>query len=372
MASALQKDYPWTLQPLIAGAPMRLIALSDLAFAISSAGGLGFMGIGSDASCLHPELRRLTDTLIPTDRRLQSHLSAAGTLPIGLGVLVWAGAALLTSLLAAFEPAGPFPPPAAIWLFAPAGGAQELAEWTGAIRAATAGRTKVWIQVGTTAEAVAAVELCAPDVLVVQGSDAGGHGLLASASLLTLLPEVQAAVSAAVRRSSSFPGQEPAYIAAGGLSTPATAAAALALGAPGLVLGTRFLASREAVVPPGYQAAVLAAKDGGVSTARGRLYDQLRGTTAWPARYGGRGVLNRSWWDAHGGMGLGENKRLYDLAATAEEGEGTGDGWGSQGRLTAYAGTGVGLITGVKGAGEIVAEIREGAVNVLKRAAAKL
>jgi len=145
-------------------------------------------------------------------------------------------------------------------------------------------------------------------------------------------------------------------------------AAALTLGAAGVTMGTRYLASPEANLAPGYQAAVLRASDGGVTTERGKLYDSLRGTTDWPARYGGRGVLNASWWDAGRGMGFEENKRLYE-ASLAEGGDA---GWGEGGRLTTYAGSGVGLVREVKGAGAITAEVREDARRILRRAAGRL
>lgn len=44
----LQSDYPWTTSPLIVGAPMRLIAKSALVLAISRAGGIGFLGAGTE------------------------------------------------------------------------------------------------------------------------------------------------------------------------------------------------------------------------------------------------------------------------------------------------------------------------------------
>lgn len=45
----LQSDYPWTATPLIASAPMRLISTAALALEVSRAGGLGFLGVGTDS-----------------------------------------------------------------------------------------------------------------------------------------------------------------------------------------------------------------------------------------------------------------------------------------------------------------------------------
>jgi nitronate monooxygenase len=78
-------------------------------------------------------------------------------------------------------------------------------------------------------------------------------------------------------------------------------------------------------------------------------------------------VLNDTFHDAVEGMDMEENRRLY------EESVGKGDeGWGKKGkgaRMTTYAGTGVGLIKGVMGAGEVVREVQGKARRVLERGA---
>ncbi|KAJ8608071.1 hypothetical protein MRB53_039906 [Persea americana] len=74
-------------------------------------------------------------------------------------------------------------------------------------------------------------------------------------------------------------------------------------------MGTRFLATPQAQVAEGYRKEVVRAGDGGQTTVRSSVYDSLRGTTEWPLRYGGRGVTNRSWDDAHSRHGRqGEQK----------------------------------------------------------------
>nr|OQO19313.1 hypothetical protein B0A51_11619 [Rachicladosporium sp. CCFEE 5018] len=343
--STVTTDYPWTSQPLIAVAPMRLICLSKLASEVSNAGGLGFIGIGSDASTLEAELTQATSELTVK--------SSDDTLPVGVGFLLWAGEPLLQAslpLLAKFKPA-------AVWLFAPSQPGQ-LAHWTTETRKATGGKSKIWIQIGTVAAALDTVANCQPDVLVVQGSDAGGHGLEECAGLISLLPEVDDAVTA-LCQSKSLP--KPTLIAAGGLSDGRGVAASTLLGASGAVLGTRYLACPEANLTRGYQNAVLAASDGGVKTARGKLYDRLRGTNDWPAEYGGRGILNKTWHDHKAGLSEEENQRLYDEAMQRGD-----EGWGDAGRLTTYAGAGVGLVKRIQPAGEITREVREEARKVLK------
>ncbi|TKA26336.1 hypothetical protein B0A50_05115 [Salinomyces thailandicus] len=351
----LKQDYPWTHSPLVAAAPMRLIALSQLASEVSKAGGLGFVGAGNDVSTLESELEAV--------RKMQkdsSILSAVeDVLPVGVGFLLWAGEKLLQQSLPLLERYKP----AAVWLFAP-NHSEQLAQWTKETRRVTQGKSKIWIQIGTVADAVEATKLCQPEVLVVQGSDAGGHGLEKCAGLVTLLPEVEDAISALATEQGS---RRPVLIAAGGIMDGRGTAAAITLGASGVVLGTRYLAAPEANIARGYRDAVLGAADGGVTTARGKVYDTLRGTTDWPQAIGGRSVLNASWYDHGRGMSLEENKRLYNDAL--QKGD---EGWGETGRLTTYAGTGVGLVKEIKSAAAITEEVRDGATHVLKRASSKV
>jgi nitronate monooxygenase len=200
-------------------------------------------------------------------------------------------------------------------------------------------------------------------VLVVQSHDAGGHGLHYAAGLIPLFPEINDAISDLCSKENM---RKPVLVAAGGILESRTAAAALSLGASGLVMGTRYLASPEANIMQGYRDDVLASSDGGQQTDRTKLYDQLRGTTDWPDEYGGRSVLNHSYYDHADGLSLEENKRRYEEALK------NGDaGWGEKGRLTTYAGTGVGLTRKVQGAAEITEEVRDGAKNVLAAAAAR-
>ncbi|KAL9095602.1 MAG: hypothetical protein Q9165_002034 [Trypethelium subeluteriae] len=370
----LQNDYPWTKAPILAGAPMRLISLASLTVEVSRAGGIGFLGAGSD-------LTTLASTLNTARSLLTSHPirnTPPNILPLGVGVLNWG--ADLSLWLSQLSPPNPStPPPAALWLFAPHSAA-DLVPWVRETRLRTHGATKIWIQIGSVAEARDVTRLCRPDVLVVQGVDAGGHGLTHGAGLLPLLPEVVDAVmrlcsasaspSASSSSSSSPPSpiRAPAFIAAGGVLDGRTLAASLVLGAHGAVLGTALLASPEANITQGYRDAVVSAADGGQTTRRTGLYDVLRGTTEWPARYGGRGVLNRSWEDAEQGMDVEDNKRLYrEVESRSKRDEGA-EGWAAgSGRLTTYAGSGVGLLREGKEAGEVVREVREEAIRLQRR-----
>ncbi|CAD0092231.1 unnamed protein product [Aureobasidium vineae] len=352
MASSLTATYPWTTSPLISCAPMRLIANASLAAAVSIAGGLGFIGAGSDISALSSELSQARDILTKANVS-----TSTGVLPIGVGFLIW-GAPLADTLAILSKPENI---PAAVWLFAPRE-PNQLKDWTEGVRKATHNKTKIWIQVTSVREALEAVKLASPDVLVIQGTDAGGHGAVQGAGIISLIPETIDAITELCTSSPSIP--LPFFVAAGGISEGRGAAAALCLGAQGICLGTRYLAANEATIAPGYRDAVLRASDGGTTTIRSSVYDQLRGTTEWPAGYGGRGVLNASYRDHEAGVSFEDNKKLYDEAMASGD-----QGWeGERARLTTYAGTGIGLVKKIMSAEAITREIRHDASKILSAA----
>jgi nitronate monooxygenase len=373
----LKQDYSWIQTPLVVGAPMRLIALADMAVEISKAGnthpsppsqrpqttcilhhnsyynhyfprssndliiptgGIGFIGAGTDVSDLRSHLDNAVTLLKSTPLK-----AANGTLPIGIGFINW-GANLppAIALIREYKPA-------AVWMFAPSS-ISSLSDWCQKTRHASA-QTKIWVQVGSLQEARNVVEAVEPDVLVVQGTDAGGHGLAHGASLISLLPEVNEMLQTSFEEEK----KRPVLIAAGGISNSRNALAALVLGSSGVCMGTRFLATPEANISAGYQTSVLRATDGGQTTVRTKVYDNLRGTTGWAESHNARGIVNQSYFDHLKGMGDEENKELYQREV--EKGD---EGWEEGGRMTAYAGSGVGLVKSVMGAGEVVKEIREG------------
>jgi nitronate monooxygenase/enoyl-[acyl-carrier protein] reductase II len=104
---------------------------------------------------------------------------------------------------------------------------------------------KVMIQVTTVAQAIEAAERGA-DVIIAQGGEAGGYG--GSVSTMALVPQVVDAVS-------PIP-----VVAAGGIFDGRGIAAAFMLGAVGVNIGTRFLASREAPIDDAWKAAIAAAE----------------------------------------------------------------------------------------------------------------
>jgi len=99
------------------------------------------------------------------------------------------------------------------------------------------------------------------DLIVAQGAEAGGHrstwrsDAAASVGTFVLVPEVVDAVQVPV-------------VAAGGIADGRGLVAALALGAAGVLLGTRFVATRESMAPDFWKRAILSASGGDTTTTR--------------------------------------------------------------------------------------------------------
>ncbi|SPO06412.1 related to FMN-dependent 2-nitropropane dioxygenase [Cephalotrichum gorgonifer] len=341
---SLRESFPWMTTPLVVGAPMRVFSGPKLAVSVSSAGGLGFIGPNPKPANTLADLAEAR-ALARESKQLASFIESTTMLPVGIGFQCWDG-----DFKFAVEAVREHRP-CAVWLFAPRHGQADLDEWSAGIRGALPG-VSIWTQVGTLKESLEAVGGARrTDVLVIQGTEAGGHGRAHDGmGLMTLLPEVSDAV-----RASGVP-----VFAAGGIGDGRGVAAALVLGASGAVMGTRFLASTEARISKGYQDEVVRASDGGACTVRTMLYNQMRGTTGWPEEFSPRGIVNKSWHEHKAGVPMEELKKRY------REAEGAGDeGWGPEGRLATYAGAGVGLIHSVEDAAEIVRRVQGEAKDIL-------
>jgi len=136
-------------------------------------------------------------------------------------------------------------------------------------------------QIQTLADAERALEIGA-EMIVAQGAEAGGHG--EKRATFTLVPEVADLIA----RSSP----KTLLCAAGGVADGRGLAAALVLGADGVVMGTRFWASDEALVHPKLVEAALTAT--GDETLRGSVVDLVRGIDDWPQRYNIRAMRSET------------------------------------------------------------------------------
>jgi nitronate monooxygenase len=233
----------FSLQHPIALAPMGGSAGGALTAAVSNGGGLGLLGGGSG-------------NLGWLDRELP--IVADGTAkPWGVGFLSWA------IDVHTVEHALEQQPRAVMLSF---GDPRPFAE---PIRQAGAA---LIIQVTDLEEARQAVDLGA-DVIVAQGTEGGGHGARRGRSTLPFVPVV-----------ADLAAPTP-ILAAGGIADGRGVAAALALGAAGALIGTRFQATVEALADPSITKAIIEGR--GEDTERSTVLDIARGSR-WPSKYPGR------------------------------------------------------------------------------------
>jgi nitronate monooxygenase len=185
------------------------------------------------------------------------------------------------------------------------------------------------------------------DIIIAQGRDAGGH----SGSVRGTMGLVPAVVDAVA----PIP-----VVAAGGIADGRGLAAALALGAAGISMGTRFTASRESLWDPAMKAAALAA--GGDQTMQTRVFDVVRGAQ-WPAIYPGRALRNTFSTEWHG--------REDDLAARQAEEEKTylATAPDDFSQRVVWAGESVDLVNDIPSAAEIIERIITQAVATLQQGA---
>jgi nitronate monooxygenase len=225
-------------------APMDLVASGQLAAVVSRAGGLGLIGGGYGNSDW-----------------LEREFVAAGKTRVGCGFITWSLAKKPELLDLALQHK-----PAAIMLSF--GDPRPFAA-----KIKDTGATLI-CQVQSLAQAREAAAAGA-DILVAQGTEAGGHGV--SRTTLTLVPEIVDA----------FPHLP--VVASGGIADGRGLAAALMLGAEGVLMGTRFYASQEAHGHPEAKQRIIDAA--GDDTLRSIVFDISR-RTLWPQPYTGRVIRN--------------------------------------------------------------------------------
>jgi nitronate monooxygenase len=233
----------------IVSAPMAFAAGGRLAAAVSAAGGLGLIGGGyGDAEWLEGEFR------------------VAGNQPVGCGFITWS----LRTQPALLDLALSKHPKAILLSFDdPAPLAERVRE----------GGVTLMCQIQTRRDAERALQ-CGADVIVAQGSEAGGHG--EKRATFTLVPEIADLIA------NTSPNTM--LCAAGGIGDGRGLAAALMLGADGVMVGSRLWASHEANVSEGMHQEAL--KASGDDTIRSQVMDLAR-KLPWRARYSARVLKNQ-------------------------------------------------------------------------------
>jgi len=209
------------------------VAMADLVAAVSNAGGLGVMGAATlDPDGLRREIRKTreltdkpfaVDLLAPIPDHIRPHMRVIFEEKIRIFV---AGLAVPDQFIKEMHDQG----------------------------------MKVVVMCGKVRHAIKA-ERAGADVVAAQGTEAGGH--TGEIGTLALVPQTVDAVRIPV-------------LAAGGIADGRGVAAALALGAKGAIVGTRFIATPEAAAAPAYRRALVDGNED--STVRTRCY------TGKPAR----------------------------------------------------------------------------------------
>lgn len=200
---------------------------------------------------------------------------------------------------------------------------------------------RVMHMVPVAADAVRAVEAGA-DIVVAQGFEGGGHvGELASTVI----------VRQAVKAVAPVP-----VLAAGGFVDGAGLAAALALGADGVLLGTRFLATEEAPIEDAYKEAIV--RSDGSDTVVTTLSDSLSGRD-WPGAWARlkRTPFVEHWLGREPELRRRRERLWEQVAAFQESNEDDGLMW---------MGQSAGLIDSIQPAAEVVREIVADAEEILR------
>ena len=299
----------------ILSAPMDVIAGARLTSAVSAAGGFGILGGGyGDEPWLKQEIAKLA--------------GVSGS--FGIGFITWSLAKQPVLLEIALDAR-----PRAIMLsfgdpapFAP--------------RIKSSGALLI-CQVQDEAMARQALDAGA-DILIAQGTEAGGHG--ASRTTLDIVPAI---VDLAA-------GRVP-VAAAGGIGDGRGLAAMMMLGASGVLLGTRFYASQECDGPEEAKRRICAATSG--NSVRGIIFDLSR-NNVWPAPFTGRCLIND-----HARRWIGREVELMQNVQAVAAKYAAARAAGNFDIAAVIAGEAVGLIHDIPPAAEIIDRIVTEAGQIL-------
>ncbi len=305
----------WQLRYPIIGAPMAGVAGGRLARAVSQAGGLGMIGVGSQ-------------TPVEFIAREAAIARGPDQARFGIGLMAWVLETRPELLDAAIQ-AQPFL--VSISFGSPAPFIEQLHQRG----------IQVAVQVHSRREAVEAAQ-AGVDLIVAQGTEAGGH--TGQVSTLPLLQIVLDAVQVPV-------------VAAGGIASPRGVAAALVAGAQGVWVGTCLLACPESATNEQARARILQAQE--TETIHTRVFDLAQGI-AWPPEYPGRALSNRftDQWHAHAEALSQDSQARQQLADALKE--------RNYDLAYIYAGEAVGLVTRQQPAGEVIQQLGDGAEQLLR------
>jgi nitronate monooxygenase len=299
-------------------APMAFAAGGRLAAAVSRAGGLGLIGGGYG-----------------DETWLDAQFAEAGDAGVGCGFITWHLRPEVLDAVLRRRPRA---------LLLSFGDPRALAA-----RVHDAG-VPLLCQVQTVADARLALEAGA-DAIVAQGAEAGGHG--DRRATFTLVPEIADLLAAE--------SPDTVLCAAGGVADGRGLAAALVLGADGVMVGSRLWATEEAAVPERMQAAALAADGDG--TVRTSVMDIAR-SLQWPDRFTARVLRNRFTDTWHG-----RERELRESGGEAARDWSEGWAAGDPERSNTFVGEAAGLIGAIEPAATVLERMVEDAAVATDQAA---
>jgi nitronate monooxygenase len=302
------------LQAPVIGAPMAGVSGGEMARAVSLGGGLGMIGVGNATE--------------PGWIAEQARLPEESDVSFGIGLMVW----VLADRPELFEATIAARPALVSVSFGDPG------PYVGPLHDAG---IAVATSVNTRADVDRAHD-AGVDVIVAQGTEAGGH--TGRRATLPLLQEVLAATDRPV-------------LAAGGIATGAGLAAVLVAGAAGGWIGTPLLSCTEGLNSPAARERVRAAS--GDRTVLTRAFDIAQGL-GWPERWPGRALANEFTDTWHG-----REAELRGDAAAAEQVR-TARQEGDLEHSPLYAGESVGLVTAEESATDVVRRLATEAEAVLR------
>ncbi|CAG8522286.1 843_t:CDS:2 [Funneliformis caledonium] len=331
---------------------MAKITNGKLASEVSLAGGLGFLQTG------YLSYEEFEKELKTAHELLQPHIKPTnGNLPIGIGFMTFALDSQLSlpfsrsvlHLSLSYKPI-------AIWF-----SFGDFEKYVIIVRSLSP-NTKIFAQVQTIEQAIYAYNNEA-DVIVVQGNESGGHGLMNNSSTSTLIPETidQLNQIYSSRGINDEKLKRPIVLAAGGISDGRGLASILMLGGDGVVMGTRFVVSKESSSHQNAKQCIIDTNDGGKNTVRTQLFDKLQEKNVWDSQWDGRAIKNKTVeeWEklADEEDGINERKRIYKEATLEKD----------YSRAVIYAGTGIGLIHNELSVKEIVESTVKLALETVER-----
>ncbi|PRX50122.1 nitronate monooxygenase [Prauserella shujinwangii] len=308
------------IQYPVVSAPMGAVAGGRLASAVTAAGGLGLVGVSyGDPAFVEREMP----------------LAAEGGGVWGAGCVMFT----FDDRPGLWDRVLDFAPPVVALSF---GDDSQVRRY---VRQARDAGSHVAVQVHDLGQAVTAVDAGAT-MVIAQGAEAGGHHK--ERASLPLIPAVVDRVGDAVP-----------VIAAGGVCDGRGLAACLALGADGVMLGTRFVATDESLASPGTVRVLLRA--GAADTVVTRVFDIVRGIP-WDHRYRARAVANdftRRWTGREAELSARRAELESSWSRAVEEDDVT--------QRQMLAGEVVDLVSDVRPAGAVVRDIVGEAMAVLHR-----